>query len=152
MKRFHFRLNSVLLLRKRRLNEAEEAYSRASGQRRRVEETYREGQTQVDAMNAAILQSWEGKPEIAGQQESLMSGIKWARVRLQEWEKKLEQAREFERKQREQYIAASRDYELLEKLKTKKYDEHLYAEMQKEQSLMDDMFNARRSAYHSIQT
>ncbi|MCG8527619.1 MAG: hypothetical protein MI748_14660 [Opitutales bacterium] len=146
MKRFHFRLNSVLLLRKRALNAAQEEYSKAIAQRRKIDEVIEEGKEQIAAMNDAIKASWGGRPVVAGQQESLMLGLKLAKTKLDEWKLSRVQALQEEMKKRELYIEANKNFELLEKLKERQKNEHLYAEMQKEQILADDLFNARRAS------
>jgi len=152
MKRFHFRLNSVLLLRKRRLNEAEEQYSKAIAARRRIDAKIEDGQTQMEAMNAAVVSMWSDQAFVANQQESFLTGIKWAQTRIQEMENKRQQALAEEHRLRNAYIEANREYELLEKLRKTREEEHFYNEMQKEQAIIDDIFNARKTALRSVES
>jgi len=151
MKRFDFRLKSVLVLRQRLLNEAEGHYSRAIEARRAVEQQIVAAENEMDTMNAKVLRAREVRFSGA-QQQAYHDAMGVQRTNIKTLSEKLRKARQMEQLKRRKYIEANRDYELLEKLQEKQKQKHFHAELLKEQLIQDDLFNARRAAANAAQS
>jgi flagellar export protein FliJ len=145
MKRFSFRLNSVLLLRRRLLNEAEEAYTKAIQARMAVEEQLNMGNEDLNKLNSVAIASREA-PVSGIQQQGFLHSLDIQKQRVNEIRKDLIRARAEENNKRKAYVEANRDFELLEKLRDRQKTKHFFNEQLKEQLIQDDLFNARRVA------
>lgn len=144
MKRFDFRLKSVLVLRQRLLNEAEERYSRAIQARRNAQSAVEAGWAELDEMNRRVLAT-RGQRVSGIQQQGYYQAMDRTKSGMKQLEENLRKARNIETKHRNAYLVANRDHELLLKLKDKQHQKHLQDELLKEQLLQDDLFNARRA-------
>jgi len=144
MKRFEFRLQSVLVLRQRLLNEAEQRYTRAISARRDVENQIANAWQRIDRMNQLVVSSREFRFYGASQQ-AFFDSMKMARVDIRKLEEQLKKVRQQEAVERRKYIEANRNHELLLKLKDKQKESHFQEEILKEQQIQDDLFNARRA-------
>ena len=144
MKRFDFRLKSVLILRQRLLNEAEQRYSHAIASRRAVEGKIEAHLQNLERMNEQMMAEQKQSFRGATQQGFLMF-MGDAQQHLKALEQELRVATQHELKARSHYLEANRNHELLLKLKNRQRTEHLQRELLKEQQLQDDMFNARRA-------
>jgi flagellar protein FliJ len=144
MKRFEFRLRSVQVLRQRRLSEAEQRYALTIQQRREREGRMLELQQGMEAMSE-LSRPKQGARLDAVHQQAWVGSLHHLRARLQNAERELELARSVEGRAREQFVAAKRDHEVLERLKEKQKQAHFQSELLKEQALQDDLFNARRA-------
>ena len=151
MKRFDFRLKSVLVLRQRLLNEAEGQYSRAIQARRAVEQQIEAAEHDLDAMNVHVLGARANRFS-GGQQQSYHNAMGVQRTQIKALRDKLQKARQMEHFKRRKYIEANRDFELLEKLQEKQKQKHFQAELLKEQLIQDDLFNARRAVMNAAQS
>ena len=144
MKRFDFRLKSVLVLRKRLLNDAERKYALAIQRRKNAETNLQEGMIELNVMNERVMRTREAR--FSGyQQEVYIRGLKQAKTNLVKLEKILAQARKLEAQEKMVYIEANKNHELLLKLKDRQLMKHVFDEQQKEQLEQDDLFNARKS-------
>ena len=144
MKRFDFRLKSVLVLRRRLLNEAEGKYSSAIQRRKQAEAEFSEGLQKLSAMNKNVVRTRDAR--VAGyQQEAYVGALNRAKANLVRIEKKVTLARKHEEQEKLAYIEANKNHELLLKLRERQYVKHMYDEQLKEQLAMDDLFNARKS-------
>lgn len=149
MKRFDFRLKSVLVLRKRLLNEAERKYSLAIQRRKAAESRLQAGVETLDAMNDRVMSTRETR--FSGyQQEVYIGGLKQAKANLLKLEKLLVQARNQEAQEKIVYIEANKNHELLLKLKERQHLKHVFDEQHKEQLEQDDLFNARKSVLNAV--
>lgn len=144
MKRFEFRLKSVLVLRQRLLNEAEGQYSRAIQARRLVDQEIAKAEGELDLMNRKIL-SVRSEQFSGLQQQTFHDAMGVQRTNIKALQDKLQKARQMETFRKRKYIEANRDFELLEKLQEKQKQKHFHEEFLKEQLQQDDLFNARRA-------
>lgn len=151
MKRFDFRLKSVLVLRQRLLNEAESQYSRAIQARRGVEAQIQQAETALDSMNEMVM-SVRGERFSGTQQQSYFEAMHQHRSGIKSLKEQLDKALQMEHFKRRKYIEANRDYELLEKLREKQKQKHFHEELLKEQLLQDDLFNARRAVMNAARS
>jgi flagellar export protein FliJ len=146
MKRFDFRLQSVLVLRQRLLGEAEARYARAIQAVHAIVERIRQEQDRMVALSHAVMELQKQGNRIAGiQQESLYSSLRHAESVGKSLERMLREAKIVEGRERLAYIEARRDFELLEKLKERQRHHHIQLALADEQRELDDMFNARRT-------
>lgn len=144
MKRFDFRLKSVLLLRQRLLNESEQQYSRAIAARRATEAKIAAEWQELDRINAQMLAD-RRDCFVAAMQQGFLSFMAHSRQRIKALEQELRMAEQQEKKARAHYLEAHRNHELLLKLKDRQQREHIHGEFLKEQQQQDDLFNARRA-------
>lgn len=151
MKRFDFRLKSVLVLRQRLLSEAEGHYSRAIKERRAVEQQILAAENELDAINEWVLGARSDRFSGA-QQQAYHDAMGVQRTNIKALQEKLKKAQQMEQFKRRKYIEANRDYELLEKLQEKQKQKHFHAELLKEQLMQDDLFNARRAVANAAQS
>lgn len=144
MKRFDFRLKSVLVLRMRALNEAEQRYGRAIQARRAVESKIEAHWQALERINQQMLSEREQRFHGAMQQ-GFLSVIGQTNQRIRGLENELRLAMQQEMRERALYLEANRNHELLLKLRDRQKNDHFNHEMLKEQQVQDDLFNARRS-------
>jgi flagellar export protein FliJ len=146
MKRFDFRLQSVLVIRQRLLGEAEGRYARAIQAVRAIEERIRQEQARMVALSHAVMDLQKQGNRISGiQQESLYASLRHAESVGKSLERLLREAKIVEDRERLAYIEARRDFELLEKLKERQRLHHIQLALADEQRELDDLFNARRT-------
>jgi flagellar export protein FliJ len=149
MKRFDFRLKSVLVLRQRLLNEAESRYTQAIQKRRDAESKMGLWKQKMNTMNSVVLETRENR--ISGyQQEAFIGVLKRAKTDLGKIEKEVDRTRKEELREKLAYIEANKNYELLLKLRERQHINHVLDEQFKEQLVMDDLFNARKSVLNAI--
>lgn len=149
MKRFDFRLKSVLLLRLRLLNEAEQRYTLAIRKHREAESKFSMGLLKIDKINDQVVQA--RKNRISGnQQEAFVGAIKQGKELLGKLEESVKQASIDENREKMAYIEANKNHELLLKLREHQHSTHVQDELLKEQLIQDDLFNARRSLLHAV--
>ena len=151
MKRFDFRLKSVLVLRQRLLNEAESQYSRAIQARRAVEQRIQQAEAALNSMNELVM-GVRGERFSGSQQQSYFEVMHQHRAGIKTLKDQLAKARQMEQFKRRKYIEANRDHELLEKLQEKQKQKHFHEELLKEQLLQDDLFNARRAVMNAARS
>lgn len=151
MKRFDFRLKSVLVLRQRLLNEAEGQYSRAIQARRAVELQIEKAESDLDSMNEQVLNA-RSERFSGAQQQVYLEALGAQRTSIKGLQDKLKKALQLEHFKRRKYIEANRDHELLEKLQEKQKQKHFHEELLKEQLLQDDLFNARRAVMNAARS
>jgi hypothetical protein len=146
MKRFDFRLQSVLVIRRRLLTEAEARYALAIQSVRAVEQRIADQRQRMEKFSEVITGHQQKDLLMGNQQEVLYGSLRLARTVEKALEVSLKEARLVEDRERVAYIEARRDFELLEKLKKRQRLQHFQAAVAEEQRELDDLFNARRLA------
>jgi flagellar export protein FliJ len=150
MKRFDFRLRSVLVLRNRAVGEAEQRYSRAIETRRNAEKRLREAFARQAALNQAMVDRQLQSLVSGLQHEGQLLSIQGSKKILNVMEQQVQQAKAVENRERIAYVEARRQFELLDQLREKQQGQHLMLQIQEEQKEMDDLFNARKSAGRTV--
>ncbi len=143
MKRFQFRLASILTLRLKEQNEAEAKYSAAIQVRRKIEEQINEAQRQYERINGFILQSREGMFSAADQAQ-YATALEQQKQHINELQDLRIRAQNQEIAAQEVYIEARKKHELLDSLRERKRMEHAAEQLLQEQMESDDLYNARR--------
>jgi len=143
MKRFQFRLASILTLRLMEQNEAEGKYSAAIEVRRKIEQQILDVQGEYEQVNRFILQSREGGFSPADQAQ-YGTALENKVQQVAELKDLLQRAKNQENSAREVYIEARKKHELLDKLRERKLADHTAEQLLQEQMESDDLYNARR--------
>lgn len=139
----------MLVLRRRLLNEAEQFYSAAIQTRRIAEAQLQERVSDIETLNDRVVAA-RGEVVSGYQQQSHIGALGQAHLSLAGIKQQVEKALSEEQDAKMKYIEANKNHELLLKLQEKQHSAHLQDELLKEQSLQDDLFNARRSMMNAV--
>ena len=82
--------------------------------------------------------------------QSQLLAFAQAQLSLAGFRQQVEKAKTEEHSAKMKYIEANKNHELLLNLQEKQHSAHLQEELLKEQSLQDDLFNARRSMMNAV--
>lgn len=144
MKKFEFKLSSVLILRQRALGVAEKDYGVAIQAKKEIEAQIQAEQASLLANNLQIVEERK-KPVFGVQAHAYNEELHMREERIAKLQESFHLAKIEEAKKRAIYIEARKRFELLEKLKKQQEKEHEAEISLKEQAELDDLFNAKRT-------
>ncbi|MCX7712313.1 MAG: hypothetical protein N2035_01390 [Chthoniobacterales bacterium] len=143
-----FRLQTVLDYRENLKEQAENALRIALRELELARARRNEAQKLADHFAQQICQN--SAPQLAGQRERAHLSYRAQIAIVEERQKEIEQALEVVRKCRERYLKASRDYEILLRLKQKWEKRAAYESQRREESVLHDIISSRFFQTHCL--
>jgi len=137
-----FRLQSILDLRASALDEAQNTLGRALASLRSAQDAFRQSLREAGDMADAICSRTESQPaaELKASRQSYLDQARHVRSlqeNIQECHRTVQQCRE-------QVVKASREHEILVRLRGKWFKAGQFLEERKEENLLNDVINSQR--------
>lgn len=137
MRPFRFNLEVLLQLRRQRTEEALGTYAKAVQGRTQAEAAVEAAQGERAQLFLAMSTSRGGR--VSTEQHAYGLRLQAVEGLIQKRREELEKARALEAQTRESYLARRRDVEVLERLRTRRSDEHRKAAFKHEEQLLEDV-------------
>lgn len=144
MKPFHFKLDSVIMLRDMQMQEARNAYGEAVTERVRLEQACQQKSDQLKQLRTHISELRQSVFP-ASLQPHFLSSLQDHEEQLRELLQKLSQAETQEQQKYESFVDAKQNLETFNQLKQKRYEAYLLEMRHKEQKEMDDVVATRHN-------
>jgi flagellar protein FliJ len=142
MKPFKFKLDAVLKLRDFEKQAAHEAYAQAIKRRREIEdgcqyvsENLKKVQSEISSMRQAVFP--------AAMQQYFFGALQDLQDQLKKLMLELSKAEKAEEKKLNEFLQAKTKVDMLDKLKSKRFEAHFKEELYKEEKEIGDLVNSR---------